>query len=817
MDSSESVERLLMDRLATASLGADAVELVLAALAGDEELADRLTGSPTGARHSPAATSEGPPSVAEPARAYLAAVRVAGFRGIGRPAMLELAPGPGLTVITGRNGSGKSSFAEAVEYALTGDNQRWSGRAAVWRNGWRNLHDGDTASILVELAIDGQPGPAKVARVWKSGDDLAGAAGYSQLAGRPKQPIDALGWGRALEIYRPFLSYAELGRLVEGRPTEMHDAVEAILGLDQLVAAETRLVGARKQLDGKVKLARTELPALRTRLNDHPDPRAAQAAVALEGSARWDLDTAEQVAAGAQATADGDLTGLRELSRLALPARDAVDAALARLTEAAAERAELSGSPAAEARNLAGLLSAALAHHDAHPGQVCPVCAGRVLDDTWATGARAEIDRLSAAAAAADQAQVEYDGALWEVRALATPVPAALSGGPVAGIDPAAAVAAWQAWTSVIGGLAEGFEVAERAHQRAYDAVAAVQHAAAEELRRRDDAWRPLATELAAWVATARTSAAAAASLSAVKAAISWLRSAGQEIRNARLAPFADLSAKVWAELRQESNVELGPIRLEGAATMRRVALDVTVDGRDGAALGVMSQGELHALGLALFLPRATAEASPFRFVVIDDPVQSMDPAKVDGLARVLATAAATRQVIVFTHDDRLPEALRRLQLPATVWAVTRRENSAVDLRRVTDPVAMYLDDARALAGTDQLPAAARGVVVTGLCRGAIEAACHDAVRRHRLVKGVPHADVERALTEAGTLCETASLAIFDDAGRSGEVLPKIKAKYGPSYANAFAAANDGVHGTYSNALPELVRDIERLTTKLRP
>ena len=87
-----------------------------------------------------------------------------------------------------------------------------------------------------------------------------------------------------------------------------------------------------------------------------------------------------------------------------------------------------------------------------------------------------------------------------------------------------------------------------------------------------------------------------------------------------------------------------------------------------------MSQGELHALGLALFLPRATAADSPFGFVVTDDPVQAMDPANVDGLARVLSSVARSRQVVVFTHDDRLPAALRQLQLAATVLAVTRRE-----------------------------------------------------------------------------------------------------------------------------------------------
>ena len=53
--------------------------------------------------------------------------------------------------------------------------------------------------------------------------------------------------------------------------------------------------------------------------------------------------------------------------------------------------------------------------------------------------------------------------------------------------------------------------------------------------------------------------------------------------------------------------------------------------------------------------PRATLPASPFRFLVIDDPVQAMDPAKVDGLARVLHRTVAVRQVIVFTTTTAWP------------------------------------------------------------------------------------------------------------------------------------------------------------------
>lgn len=93
----------------------------------------------------------------------------------------------------------------------------------------------------------------------------------------------------------------------------------------------------------------------------------------------------------------------------------------------------------------------------------------------------------------------------------------------------------------------------------------------------------------------------------------------------------------------------------------------------------MLSNGELHALGLSLFLPRSTAPDSPFRFVVIDDPVQAMDPSKVEGLAHVLHETAASRQVIVLTHDDRLADALRRLMLPTMIVEVTRREGSLVE------------------------------------------------------------------------------------------------------------------------------------------
>jgi hypothetical protein len=268
--------------------------------------------------------------------------------------------------------------------------------------------------------------------------------------------------------------------------------------------------------------------------------------------------------------------------------------------------------------------------------------------------------------------------------------------------------------------------------------------------------------------------------------------------------------------LRQQSNVDLGPVRLDGAKTRRRVAMDVRVDGADGGtALGVMSQGELHALGLSLFLPRATVDHSPFRFVLIDDPVQAMDPAKVDGLARVLADVATTRQVVVFTHDDRLADAVRRLELPATVWEVHRGERSAVEMRRSDDPVKRYLLDAKAMALTKELPPDIRGELVASCCRSAIEAACHTKIRAVRLGRGDTHASVEDAIADAITTHKKAMLAVFDDPSRGGDLFGRLRS-VGPWAIDAFQRCKQGAHHGLTGDLRPFIRDVERLAEWLQ-
>ena len=110
-------------------------DLLLAAFESKEGLSAQLGGQ---AAQPPSADWSG---VApwQPADAYLWSLTFSGFRGIGKPATLSLQPGPELTVVVGRDRSGKSSFAERLEVLVSGELRRWEKLSAVWRH-WLAEH-----------------------------------------------------------------------------------------------------------------------------------------------------------------------------------------------------------------------------------------------------------------------------------------------------------------------------------------------------------------------------------------------------------------------------------------------------------------------------------------------------------------------------------------------------------------------------------------------------------------------------------------------------------------------------------------------------
>ena len=109
------------------SLAVEAGLLVMAALKSDEVLTQALAADGNHAAPISSAADARTASVSKAATGvFVNSIAVQGFRGIGPRCTFELTPGPGLTLVVGRNGSGKSSFAEALELLLTGENRRWA-------------------------------------------------------------------------------------------------------------------------------------------------------------------------------------------------------------------------------------------------------------------------------------------------------------------------------------------------------------------------------------------------------------------------------------------------------------------------------------------------------------------------------------------------------------------------------------------------------------------------------------------------------------------------------------------------------------------
>src|SRR4029077_3003951 len=91
----------------------------------------------------------------------------------------------------GRNGSGKSSFAEALEVLFTGDSRRWVGRSKIWKEGWRSLHHPDAAVIDADLLLEGQ-GPLRVTSTWDAAAPLESPKSVVQPKGKAKTSLKEL-------------------------------------------------------------------------------------------------------------------------------------------------------------------------------------------------------------------------------------------------------------------------------------------------------------------------------------------------------------------------------------------------------------------------------------------------------------------------------------------------------------------------------------------------------------------------------------------------------------------------------------------------
>jgi AAA domain len=160
---------------------------------------------------------------------------------------------------------------------------------------------------------------------------------------------------------------------------------------------------------------------------------------------------------------------------------------------------------------------------------------------------------------------------------------------------------------------------------------------------------------------------AALSSLREHNAMIKALEQAAREIEKANGAvadeKFSDLSVHVlqwWERLRPGEPTFFSAVQRRGAKTKRTIDLKVALSSKDDRsdvklrdAVAVLSQSQLHCLGLALFLARAIDGGTGF--VLLDDPVlTSDDDFRINFQSCVIESLLnAGLQVIVLTQDYR--------------------------------------------------------------------------------------------------------------------------------------------------------------------
>ncbi len=816
-----------------------------------------------------------------PAGAYLRRVSVAGFRGIGPRADLEIVPGPGLTLVVGANGTGKSSFAEGLEFLLTGRNSRWQEKSAEWRQGWRNLHAQDPPELQASFAVDGQPEDIVVSRLWRS-------ANAENIEDHALEGLESLEWESALDTHRPFLSYDQLSDIVDKGPSARFDAMAAGLGLEQLTEAREHLRSRYLDDQRAYRDAREQRNELLAELQALDDERAYRVRAALADEP-WNLERIHLVLEGVlddsdqgegntllerlQRMADSPpsyshrpLDLLQRLATIEFPSDEKIESTSQKVLEMVPWLEAIRGRNAAGVALRHRALQAALHVHEYDGDQPCPACETGQLDKRWKKAAETRLSDLALDAEEANKAASELHGLVDECETLTQGPPDWLAEAERVGIDASDVSQAWEAWegattdepglpdpdqmwraiepgslqdhavTVNVGNPASGFtptpsestltlsdrglrQVAGRLTERGgnvREALEKLRERARAELDRRENLWRPLRRQLLEWLPIGRRGKQAAERLTSVQAAADWLTQVEDDVRAERFRPIADRARSFWGFMGKGSSVSLDDLTLTGQATRRHLEIATSIDGQGSAALAIMSQGELNALSLSLFLARALLPESPFRFLVIDDPVQAMDPTKVEGLARVLAEAARERQVIVFTHDERLPAAVRRLRIEHRLLAVTRRENSRVKCQPIQEPVQRHLGDARAVWLTDPLDDETRRRVIPGFCRQALEAACVEAVWRNRTAAGRDHEETENDINRAQTLNDRLKLVLLDNVdGNHQDMRDALYQRFGTRARDVVDACNRGAHGHWTGGMDALITGTEWLAKRL--
>ena len=632
-------------------------------------------------------------------------VEVCGFRGFRDKVRLSF--GAGFTVITGRNGVGKSTLCDAVEYAVLGELGKYAVESAaketikdyIW---WRG--DGTPDAHFVTASFVDRDGKSfSVTRTREGGaDKTAGDIEAALCQGAvPEDPLRQLcktsiirdEWIAALsldlsetqrfDLVRAALGSIEGSDLAAKAKSVVSIAEAALSGIEAIYEqARSQLSGGLVQLSQASDAAarNSDVSAAMAILDDFVPRESGELAQRLD-VARRELPERRQrleglnqavfesrELAGLQATFDGaEATAARETARTTLAASRA---ALAK-AQADIESALRSYEIEARANEIAASLSVLVEHGESlglHNDN-CPLCAAHRTATEFKRGvalARARIDKLASGVNAARELLAAARAA-----ALDPQREAAEAEGVWASHE--AAQAEFQQRQAALLALLEhhGLDGKHASEPDLLEREASVERDRLVELERALnslDASRAvgLLTSVDARVSayrrqvdvTADDLARAQSAVAVAKSLEKSVRRSASEIVDERLALISPLLNELYQRLRPHADWRSIEYSIRGDVR-RFLSLKV---GNDLNPQFVFSSGQRRAAGLAFLLSVHLARSwARWDSLLLDDPVQHIDDFRALHLVEVLAALRQDgRQIVIAVEDEALADLLCR-------------------------------------------------------------------------------------------------------------------------------------------------------------
>jgi DNA repair exonuclease SbcCD ATPase subunit len=656
----------------------------------------------------------------------LVAIELEAFRGFATTQRLDL--DAEVVIVRGDNGTGKTSITDGLLWLITGTLPRLAERTKGYRKGKDPLVNGyrEGRSARVQLTV--RMGDGQLINVERSGNWSDSTVRAWDSSNAPVEPMDSLAaafgispparLGEAVSSWGILQQHSVLAALDKGET--LHERMADIVGLDRVTKFTTAARATSAALRAEWREHSQALASLRDR-RKATALALQEAEVIVTGGGKRPLAIVMDASLkrlpegiGARQT-PGQLDEVAALGREVTAAVAGVEGVVARADEAQ----DLDTSSAGAVDELELQLSQLMEHAQKTIarapvqvqmataaldliGDTCPVC-GKSVDEA---SVREHLNELLQEAHAAAEGAVRSQREVASAQAALSSARSAL----------ARLTAAREALDGAVGAVRELLDSAVwldvdrrwRSAERSAELYAALVDLQTRLREIYADARRDADADVARLTADLATQDLAIEraqdALSAVEERAvharrleDATRTAAQRIVERALERLGPSFAEVYDRLSPHPTFRVLRATQDIYYNKNQVLPEVWDPVRKvgGPPSVVLSEGQLNVVALSYFLGLAlNAGNSALPFIVLDDPLQSMDVVSVLGFADFCRRLRTIRQMIVTTHDRRFASLLTRKLTPREAGSRTVLHEFAgwtadgPELRTVDQPLA---------------------------------------------------------------------------------------------------------------------------------